>query len=77
MNFLKLQNDRLLIYPDDIEKDILLKNYLFYKNKYEDLCRLNSEEKTIFQAAKLVPEEIKWLKDTTLWCPPPSDLEVG
>ena len=77
MNFLKLQNDKLLIYPDNIEKDTVIEELFILRKKYEDLCRLNCEEKTIFQAAKLEREEIKSLKDTMPWSPRPSDLEVG
>ena len=76
MNFLKLQNDKLLIYPNNIEKDTVI-DVIILRKKYEDLCRLNSEEKTIFQAAKLEREEIKSLKDAMPWPPRPSDLEVG
>ena len=66
-----------LFIPITLKKILLLKNYLFYEKKYEDLCRLNSEEKIIFQAAKLISEEIKLLKDTMPLPPRPFNLEVG
>ena len=77
MNCLKLQNNRLLTYLDNIEKDTVIEELFLWRGKYKDLCRLNSEEKTIFRVAKLVRKEIKSLKDTMPWPPCPSDWEVG
>ena len=53
MNFVKIQNDSLIIYPNNIETEIFNQDLFAPQKDYTDLCRLSTVKKTIFQAGKL------------------------
>ena len=57
MNFVKIQNDSLIIYPNNIETEIFTKDLFAPRKDYTDLCRLSTVKKTIFQAGNLIGEK--------------------
>ena len=49
MNFVKIQNDSLIIYPDNIETEIFTKDLFAPRKDYTDLCRLALSKKLFFK----------------------------